>query len=230
MFNLEQAIKDWRRQMAAEGIKASRVLDELESHLRDDIKQQTRSGTSVQSAFGMALENLGGIPAIKDEFRKTRKPSSTIERMLIGICGAFVGLIVFLSSVAIVLCFSTWDERLMASVAVVAILLVALGWKTAVPFLPVIASARLRWGVGLTCIASGFIASNLFCEFILPHFEISPDHQLPAIGLWAVFLIAVFACAGVGLVLTERQREMWGMTKSALAPHAAKTLTRKHHV
>jgi hypothetical protein len=68
----------------------------------------------------------------------------------------------------------------------------------------------------LTCIASGFLASSLFCGFILPHFEVSADHQLPAIGLWAVFLIAVFACTGVGLLMSEREREVWGMRESPL--------------
>jgi len=42
MFNLEQAILDWRRQMAASGIKAPDVLDELESHLRDDVEAHVR--------------------------------------------------------------------------------------------------------------------------------------------------------------------------------------------
>ena len=37
MFDLEQAILEWRRQMTAGGIKAPEVLDELESHLHDDV-------------------------------------------------------------------------------------------------------------------------------------------------------------------------------------------------
>jgi hypothetical protein len=79
-----------------------------------------------------------------------------------------------------------------------------------------LADWRLRWGVGLTCIASGFVASSLFCGVILPHFEVSADHQLPAIGLWAVFLIAVFAWAGLGLTMSKRERELWEMRKFPL--------------
>ena len=37
MFNLEQAISDWRRQMVACGFDSVDVLQELESHLRDHI-------------------------------------------------------------------------------------------------------------------------------------------------------------------------------------------------
>ena len=40
MFNLDQSIAAWRQQMVAGGIKSPRVLDELESHLRDDVEEQ----------------------------------------------------------------------------------------------------------------------------------------------------------------------------------------------
>jgi hypothetical protein len=39
MFDLEQSIATWRRQMLDAGIKAPVPLEELESHLRDDIEQ-----------------------------------------------------------------------------------------------------------------------------------------------------------------------------------------------
>jgi len=37
MFDLDQAISEWRRQMAAGGIKLPDALDELESHLREEV-------------------------------------------------------------------------------------------------------------------------------------------------------------------------------------------------
>jgi hypothetical protein len=40
MFNLEQAISEWRRQMIAVGIKTPVPLEELESHLREDVEQR----------------------------------------------------------------------------------------------------------------------------------------------------------------------------------------------
>ena len=43
MFNLNQAIAEWRKQMAASGINLPEALDELESHLREDVDQQVRS-------------------------------------------------------------------------------------------------------------------------------------------------------------------------------------------
>jgi len=220
MFNLDQAIAQWRQQMLDAGIKPPDVLDELETHLRDDVERHTKLGKSTQQAFGIAAQNLGRFEALKNEFKKARSSSQTMEKLMIGICGAFVGFILLLSGLTVFLCFATWGERTVASTAVVSILLVACGWRYGVPFLPVIADWRLRWGVGMTCIASGFIASSLFCGVILPHFEVSPDHQLPAIGLWAVFLSAIFGCTGVGLLMS-REREIWGMRESPLRKAAA---------
>jgi hypothetical protein len=39
MFNLEEAILEWRRQMLIAGITSPIPLDELEIHLRDDLEQ-----------------------------------------------------------------------------------------------------------------------------------------------------------------------------------------------
>jgi hypothetical protein len=54
MFNLEQAISEWRRQMLAAGIKTPVPLEELELHLREEIERQIQSGASKQQAFAMA--------------------------------------------------------------------------------------------------------------------------------------------------------------------------------
>ena len=48
MFNLEKEISEWRQQMLAAGVKSPVPLEELESHLREDIEQQVQSGLSEQ--------------------------------------------------------------------------------------------------------------------------------------------------------------------------------------
>ena len=68
MFDLEQAISSWRRQMAVGGIESGQVLDELEGHLRDDVEQKVRSGLPEQEAFLVAIQQIGGIDALKPEF------------------------------------------------------------------------------------------------------------------------------------------------------------------
>lgn len=73
MFNLDQAIGEWRRQMIAGGIKSSAVLDELESHLREDIEQRIRSGTPAPQAFEEATRQIGNADALKLEFAKVTR-------------------------------------------------------------------------------------------------------------------------------------------------------------
>jgi len=214
MFNLDEAIAEWRRQMLAAGIKTPTPLDELESHLREDVEQQLRSGPGAEQAFEAAVQRIGKAGALKEEFRKIRTTRPLWSRLMVSIGVVFLAFIILLSSFAIIICLHSWGERATASAAVAFTLLVACGWRYAVPFLPVIASAGKRWAIGLTSIACGMVASSLFCNFVLPHFEGGPDHQLPAIALWAVFLIAVFSCAGVGLLMSEHDREIRGMTKS----------------
>jgi hypothetical protein len=71
MFNLDQAIAEWRRQMVAGGIKTPEALKELETHLRDDVEHQIRSGLSVEQAFDSAIQQLGSANKLKGEFAKT---------------------------------------------------------------------------------------------------------------------------------------------------------------
>ena len=66
MFNLEQAIVEWRQRMLAAGIKTPVPLEELESHLREDVEQQMRSGFSEQEAFGSAIKKIRPAPFIKN--------------------------------------------------------------------------------------------------------------------------------------------------------------------
>ncbi len=70
MFNLNEKIADWRRQMLAAGIKTPVPLDELEGHLRDDVEQQMRSGLSAQQAFEAAVQGIGQAALLESEFDK----------------------------------------------------------------------------------------------------------------------------------------------------------------
>lgn len=71
MFNLEQSIARWRSEMFTAGLRDSNALDELESHLRDDIEQQTRGGHSVEDAFTLAVRQIGRAAPLRTEFART---------------------------------------------------------------------------------------------------------------------------------------------------------------
>jgi hypothetical protein len=70
MFNLEQAIADWRKQMLAAGIKSPVPLEELESHLREEIERQVKSGMNEQRAFEKATGQIGAAESLEAEFKK----------------------------------------------------------------------------------------------------------------------------------------------------------------
>ena len=70
MFDHEQSIVEWRRQMQAAGIKTPVHLEELESHLREEIERQIRAGTNGRDAFEIAALQIGEAEGIKSEFGK----------------------------------------------------------------------------------------------------------------------------------------------------------------
>jgi hypothetical protein len=73
MFNLEKSITDWRRQMLAAGIKTPVPLKELESHLRDEIERQMKSGRSEAEAFTTAVQKIGQGHTVQNEFEKVEE-------------------------------------------------------------------------------------------------------------------------------------------------------------
>jgi hypothetical protein len=95
MFNLEQAISEWRQQLVIGGLKTPDVLNELESHLRDDVEQQVRSGLGVQQAFEAATRRIGQATLLQAEFEKADQAKRVGARKnLLRICGVAVGVFI----------------------------------------------------------------------------------------------------------------------------------------
>jgi uncharacterized membrane protein len=93
MFNLDKAIADWRRQMAAGGIKTPVPLEELESHLHDEIERQMESGLSEQKAFEISVRQIGQPKMLKREFKKIERTfMKRAAKMGAGVLGIVVGM------------------------------------------------------------------------------------------------------------------------------------------
>src|SRR5580700_702549 len=73
MFDLKQSMTDWRRQMLAAGIKTPVPLEELESHLHEEIGRLVKSGLDEQRAFHTAVQKIGPVQAIRNEFEKVEE-------------------------------------------------------------------------------------------------------------------------------------------------------------
>jgi len=73
MFNLDQAIAQWRRQMISAGVKKSECLDELESHLREEFERSAHTKVTPEDAFERAVNRLGDSTALAIEFQKSAR-------------------------------------------------------------------------------------------------------------------------------------------------------------
>ena len=82
MFNLNQAISEWRGNLASRGACTASDLDELESHLRDEVDSLERSGLTPEEAFLIAVRRLGDNGTIAHEFAKINKGNIWGRRLL----------------------------------------------------------------------------------------------------------------------------------------------------
>ena len=73
--------------MAAAGIKSRDVLDELESHLREDVEQKSRAGMDGKTAFENAVRGIGQPEALRREWAKAGTTNRNIKNMLLRFLG-----------------------------------------------------------------------------------------------------------------------------------------------
>ncbi len=102
MFDLEKQIARWRRQTEKSVGRQDGRLDELESHLRDQVEQLLKTGLTPEEAFHQAVARLGDPGAISAEFRKTRSAAWRPARVafLLWVVLAVAAGLLLLASVA----------------------------------------------------------------------------------------------------------------------------------
>jgi hypothetical protein len=157
MFDLDQTISEWRRQMLAAGIKAPAPLEELETHLREDIAQQMQSGLSARQAFGIAVKHIGQAPELNREFKKIGASMET--QKFIRLAVTIIVAVALVCPVFVFLPF-LWDPgvSLMAKMLATAlyattVATIVFSWRYNHKFLPVIRNQPLRRAVGIVCYA-----------------------------------------------------------------------------
>jgi len=72
MFNLENAIQNWKRKLRGNPAFEDGDVAELESHLRDRIERLKAQGLTDKKAFQTAAEELGETESLGQELYKTR--------------------------------------------------------------------------------------------------------------------------------------------------------------
>jgi hypothetical protein len=132
MFNLQQSISEWRRQMLAAGIKAPVPLEELESHLRDEIEQRMKSGSDPQQAFEVAIRQFGQANRLKREFKKVERTlMKRVTIILLGIFGILFGPGIILPALAKHRDLGVWNSDIIMPIVWGTLILLA-GLSTAI--------------------------------------------------------------------------------------------------
>lgn len=209
IFDLEQSIAQWRRQMLTARIELS-TLTELESHLREEIGNQIKSGQSPQTALETAIKSMGRGVELKKEFKKAGAPLAVrmVKLMSIG-CGA----ISFMFSLWVLRFLFSEIELIPIILGLIAVATSYLFWKYSYKFLPAIHHEIIRATIGFaSCIAS-VIWIQLFSMEILPGLIVHPPGMEVAEGrlvtaiLWACTAMAILSGIGYGLEKAASGRE-----------------------
>jgi hypothetical protein len=187
MFDLEQSITDWRRQMLAAGIKTPVPLEELEIHLREEIEQRMKTGLSAQAAFNLAAERIGHGNQLNDEFVKAGGMNKMKRRKLAGcFYAAILGVYMLAATCAMFKNDLSAGEWLSGLAAQAALLLGSgLIWWSGPRFFPLIGSRRIQSAAGLLGGISGAIWFVVFANCILPRFDFTTGQLMVAV-LWAM--------------------------------------------
>ena len=218
MFDLEQSIAKWRRQMLTAGIKTPVPLEELEIHLREDTAQQMQLGLSAQRAFGIAAGRIGQAPELKREFKKIGAPMDM--QKIIQLAGVIFVALALLCPLFLFLSFVTdpilslMTRMLALAVYAITVATSVLSWRYNHRLLPVIRNQPLRRAVGIVC----YGASLLWMRFGVFHF--SPGGSYPRSLLLMPFIfglewtvMAILGGVGHGL---EKAASMQDPTSGSL--------------
>lgn len=80
MFDLEKAIKAWKKELAGNPYLEDSYISELESVLRDEVTDLISQGYSEEAALQRAASKMGEVSDIGAEFSKIRSPGHRFGR------------------------------------------------------------------------------------------------------------------------------------------------------
>src|SRR5882757_10811674 len=205
MFDLEQSIAEWRKQMLAAGIKTPVPLEELESHLREDIERQMESGVSAEKAFASAARKIGRVYALQTEFAKVgglEKSAGWEKRIALSI---LAGVIIPLGIYGLLKNDMSPGWRLAGFADLAVIVLAVLGCRQINKSFPVIPDKRVRTAIGLAFGLASMTGMIVFMNLILPNFEFTQG-QLTVVVLWSLTLMAALGAVWASLEEAARRQ------------------------
>jgi hypothetical protein len=213
MFNLDQAIAEWRQQMLAAGIKSPVPLEELESHLRDEIEREMKSGLNELEAFHAAIQKIGQAHLIHEEFKKVETTKEDRKWKLAQILLlAFSSLFPFVVGRQVFYSEMTPGQKISGLAAVVVFSLLAWGGRLGCGIFPVIRARRIRSAVTNACCVLMMLWWIVLFNIILPRHDFAAGQLLVTI-LWG-FITPAGAVIGLALGIGNVVRKKAAMTGS----------------
>ncbi len=201
MFNLEEAIASWRKQLSASGINSPAILDELEDHLRLEMERQVQKGLPSHRAFDAAIQKIGTSKVLQEEFTKAACCGENRERKYklagMGIAALGYALPIGLSGRHLLSQLNV-REQWQATAAFAFTILSLFSGLMAYRVLPVIPDKHFRTRVQFAIFLPVLLWVGAFAFFILPRVEFTFGRLLVT-TLWALSPLAAFSGVVFGL-------------------------------
>ena len=103
-FDLNKSLKHWRNELRSQRSFTEENIEELQSHLMDQLDALKENGLSEEEAFLIACRRLGNAPELAGDFRKINMSMVWKER----ICLMVTGLAGYLFINSFLSIFSYW--------------------------------------------------------------------------------------------------------------------------
>jgi len=198
--------------MLTAGIKTPVPLEELEIHLRDEIGRLVKSGLDEQKAFDAAVQKMGPVQAIRNEFEKAGgAPRARIWMLYEIFMLAFALLIPILAGAQ---AFYLKDGRFsemttgqqMSSVAAAATLsFLALGMRWIYGRFPVVQTKRISEAVLVSVVVwmLALVASDAMG--IMPRYDFSEGLK-GVVSLWEIAPFGIMVGWSLGFANAARKK------------------------
>jgi len=200
MFDLEQSIADWRKQMLAAGIKTPVPLEELEVHLREEVQELTASGMGPQVALAAAIKKIGLPIPLQAEFTKVDKKSRLTEQYVIKVLVYTIWFCLVLPTYLYTFYEydMNWAWRAAGIANIIFGTVTILYCKQINTWFPVIPNRLRRQTIGISAAVCGAAGMVIFMNFILPHFSLTMGQIVVAV-LWGLTVMSIGGGIQAGL-------------------------------
>lgn len=87
MFDLNQAITQWQSKLISAGTVSKDMIDELSSHLNEQVQRLVEIGLSEEEAFMVADHRMGDLRQLSHQLALARPARAWAERALLALVG-----------------------------------------------------------------------------------------------------------------------------------------------